>query len=360
MTIELISDPQRWNHFVLASGKGHLLQSFEWGQFKAKFGWDVERVAVTDQGEITSGAQVLFRRTPLGQMAYVPRGPVMSTGGLEKMAELVKAVDERARKRGAFLITMEPNEFAPPDLRSLGFVPAARSIQPRTTIHVDLSPDLDVISKRQLPKTRYSIRTANQRGVKVRTGDIDHLPAFYELLRITGLRDKFPIHHYEYYKEAVATLGDKVRVFSAFFEEEQLATIIVTAFAGEAIYMYSASSDSRRNLMPNYLLQWEAMKWAKEVGCTRYDLWGVPDEVWELEQNQTPENDSPATYQPGERKGLWGVYHFKKGFGGQIVRYVGPYDCTCSNLRYWLWQKALPLYDKMMARQLPGFRLPIR
>ncbi len=350
MSIESIADSERWNDFVVSSGKGHLLQSFEWGEFKGKFGWEVERVAIADQGKIAAGAQVFFRRTPIGPMAYVPRGPLTRDGSSEQLRLLLEGIHDVARDHKAIFLKIEPNDCSFPESESLGFNPSPESIQPHTSIHVDLTPDLDGIAGQQKPKTRYNIRLASRRGVAVREGGLEQLPAFYELLKVTSKRDGFLIHNYDYYREAMASLGDKARLFAAFFEEEVLASIMVMAFAGEAIYMYGASSNSGRNLMPTYLLQWEAMRWAKSLGCTRYDLWGIPDEVWEIAQDDAQDDELDERFRGERREGLWGVYHFKKGFGGATVRYAGSYDYVYAAMRYWAWQKALPLYTKLLSR----------
>jgi hypothetical protein len=170
-----------------------------------------------------------------------------------------------------------------------------------------------------------------------------------------------------------------------------LAGIVITVFGRQAIYMYGASSSEQRNLMPNHLLQWEAMKWAQAQGCTTYDLWGIPDEVTsyegrvtrdelrgtssgsEAEERETgnvergtaPEvpssklQVSSSTSEAVEREtwnvergtDLWGVYRFKQGFGGQVTRYAGAFDYVYSPVLYKLWTQLLPRYRSLAARQ---------
>ncbi len=388
----------RWDAFVAASPTGHLLQSWAWGEFKARFGWQAVRLVAEQAGEIVAGAQVLFRRLPLFSLAYVPRGPIVDPAA-DAAPVLFATLHREARRRWAIFLKIEPNlpeDEAPSRLTSrnggrdgasdvaatltdLGFQPSAERVQPRTTIVVDLTPDLETIATRQKPKWRYNIGLAARRGVTVRQGSAEDLPAFYALLQQTGQRDHFAIHSLAYYQEFFRHLGDQARLFLAEYQGEILAGIVITVFGRQAIYMYGASSSEHRNLMPNHLLQWEAMKWAQAQGCTTYDLWGVPDEVpsevpssdseeretWNMERGTAPEAPSSklqvssSTAEAAEREtwnvergiNLWGVYRFKQGFGGQVTRYAGAFDYVYSPLLYRLWTQLLPRY-RGLATQL--------
>jgi peptidoglycan pentaglycine glycine transferase (the first glycine) len=105
---------------------------------------------------------------------------------------------------------------------------------------------------------------------------------------------------------------------------------VVFALGGCAYYLYGASTDEERNRMPTYLLQWRAMQWAKERGCTEYDLWGLPDEDEETLEAQFESRSD----------GLWGVYRFKRGFGGQVKRAAQALDRVYMPLLYrlYLWR----------------------
>jgi len=181
-------------------------------------------------------------------------------------------------------------------------------------------------------KTRYNVRLAARRGVTVRAGGEADLPAFYRLMTETAERDEFGIHTRAYYEAAHHLfVPDHGRLLLAEYEGQLLAALVVFAFGGGAVYMYGASSDEQRNLMPTYLLQWEAMRWARERGCHTYDLWGVPDE---------DEPTLEATF-TGRSDGLWGVYRFKRGFGGRLVRTAGAWDLVYAPLRYRLYELAV-------------------
>ena len=146
----------------------------------------------------------------------------------------------------------------------------------------------------------------------------DDLKTFYRLMQRTGERDSFGIHSLEYYQQAFNTFHplDQCALFQADFEGRSLAGLMVFKRGNRAWYFYGASGDELRELMPTYLLQWEAMRWARQRGCLSYDLWGIPD---------APEEQLEAEFLK-RSSGLWGVYRFKRGFGGQVVRYAGPWD----------------------------------
>jgi len=239
----------------------------------------------------------------------------------------------------------EPNHVG--WLASYGFRPSAQRIQPVSTIVVDLTADPDILRARLKPKWRYNIGLARRKGVTVRQGDLSDLPTFYRLLQITAQRDGFAIHVAEYYRRFLLLMGEKARLFLAFYQEKPLAGIVVTAFAGQAVYMYGASANEHRNLMPNHLLQWEAMLWARAVGCRQYDLWGIPDEAFAPEMAAGGE-----AARMEQESDLAGVYRFKAGFGGQPVKLVGAWDYVYNPLLYRLWSLVLPQYRRLRAKTL--------
>ena len=342
MNIDLstpIHDPE-WDAFVARANHGHLLQSSHWGAFKAQFGWDVVRVVAREGDEIVAGAQILMRPTPAGPAAYVPRGPIISPDD-PRLPTLLQAIYDVARRRGTIFLKLEPGwadgSIAPRDLAAHGFTPSPQTIQPRSTIVVDLQPDDQEILMAMKSKWRYNIRLAQRKGVRVCSGSAADLPAFYELLRLTSQRDGFAIHTQEYYTAAWHHFHPHglAELLLAYYGDELLAGLLVFRFGTTAYYLYGASSNRHRNRMPNHLLQWRAMQWAKAHGCTQYDLWGIPDEAGAAVQRG-------EDVVPGQG-GMWGVYRFKAGFGGRVMRTVGAFDAVYRPLRYWLGTRVWPL-----------------
>jgi peptidoglycan pentaglycine glycine transferase (the first glycine) len=321
-----IDDDAAWDEFV-AAHNGHILQSFAWGELKRRFGWQAERWAWLQGQTVGAGAQVLIRRQAPGlQIAYVPRGPVTPD------ESFLEALDRIMRRRGVFLLKVEPNRLRdePGDemLTGAGFYKSDETIQPPATIHIDLTRDLATILDAMKSKWRYNIRLAEKKGVLVRPGTADDVPAFYELTRLTAERDRFAVHSLAYYRSAfeLLTARDAARLFVAQFEGKSLAMIFVTAFAGEAIYLYGASGNDHRNVMPNHALHWTAMRWAKARGCTRYDFWGVPRDT------------AVGTHQVKDLTLPNSLYQFKQGFGGEVVRYTGAWDLVYSRPAYSLYR----------------------
>ena len=324
-----------WNSFVAASPRGHILQSSQWGQLKERFGWQVARLAIEDNGQWLAGAQILFRSLGPQTIAYVPKGPVADLADAEATQTLLEALHHLCHRRRAILLKIEPDLAEDPtlvrQLTELGFRASPQTIQPQCTILLDLTPNLEDILARMKSKTRYNIRLAARKGVTVREGTAKDLHGFYRLMQITSERDGFATHSDSYYESAYQLFVPQglAKLFLAIFEDKVLGGIMAFAFGQRAWYMYGVSSDEHRNLMPNYLLQWEAIKWARERGCLTYDLWGIPDEEEAvLEREFLKRSD-----------GLWGVYRFKRGFGGQVVHYLGAYDYVYSPLLYRLYNK---------------------
>jgi lipid II:glycine glycyltransferase (peptidoglycan interpeptide bridge formation enzyme) len=288
----------------------HILQTPSWGELKGQFGWQWEKVNDTI---------VLFRRLPLGlKVAYVPRGPRLP---LEPAT--LTALEAACRARGAFFLKLEPDvpdsAEAAGQLAAHGFRPALQTIQPRRSIIIDISGTEDEVLARMKQKTRYNLKLATKKEVTIRTQDkARDLSDFTALLQTTGTRDGFSVHAARYYQAAYALFQPcgQCELFIAEFHGQPLAGVMAFALGQRAWYFYGASSNEERQRMAPYLAQWAAMQWARERGATEYDLWGVPDEdEAQLEEQFETRHD-----------GLWGVYRFKRGWGGQLVRTVGAWD----------------------------------
>ncbi|HEY7415352.1 MAG TPA: peptidoglycan bridge formation glycyltransferase FemA/FemB family protein [Ktedonobacteraceae bacterium] len=324
--LQEITSSQRtlWDTFLYEHPYGHLLQSWRWGELKQYTGWQPVRLALWDQDEqrIVAGAQVLRYAPPhiplrLGHLAYVPKGPVLDWTHPELCDTFFTQLHRWLRVHGALALRVEPPvEAGTPEgklVHTCLNTSSAHSIhpmQPLRTIVVDLQADDTELRARLKDKTRYNIGLAARRGVTIRAAQtLDDVRNWYRLLHVTGKRDQFGIHAQEYYLRAWELLREQeyARLFLAEHEGELLAGIFVSAFAHEGIYLYGASSNERRNLMPNYLLQWEAMLWARSQGARHYDLWGIPD-----------------TDDTGEA--MAGVYRFKRGWGGRVVQFTGCYE----------------------------------
>ena len=302
---------KKWNAYLESKPNAHILQTSAWGLFKQNHGWYPKYLFSDD-----AGAQVLFRRLPFGlSFGYIPKGPVG-----KYWEKIIPEAISLCRQENAFVLYIEPDVWEYEDesnsLLSQGFNSSPISIQPRRTMVLSLIGREEEWLNKMKQKTRYNIRLARKKDVVIeRSNDIE---LFNDLIKVTGSRDKFGVHSSQYYEDVFSLFSKNQEciLLIAKYKRMPLAGIMVFSRGKRAWYFYGASNSQERNRMPTYLLQWEAMRWAGSRGCTEYDLWGIPDE----EQN-TLERDFMS-----RTDGLWGVYRFKRGFGGEIKRTAGVYQ----------------------------------
>jgi peptidoglycan pentaglycine glycine transferase (the first glycine) len=353
-----IDDARAWDGALLALPNPHILQSWAWGEFKSRHGWRATRLLFKEGGETVAAASVLQRKLPRLPLSilYVPKGPALDWPRAGLTERIMQELARLARRERALFIKIDPDIYYPEDvpdfssrparametarlLESQGWRTSGEQIQFRNTLLLDLERSEDELLAGMKQKTRYNVRLAARRGVSVRSigaGDSAAgrhaerdaaLSLFYKLYAETGRRDGFAIRPPDYYRDAWGTFveGGFARLFFAEFEGEALAGLMLLGFGSTAWYMYGASSARQRQRMPNYLLQWEAIRWAREQGYTLYDLWGAPDEL----------DDSDP---------MWGVVRFKLGLGGQLARGLGAWDFPVSRAGYWFYTSVMPRY----------------
>jgi peptidoglycan pentaglycine glycine transferase (the first glycine) len=317
--VSRVTESVIWNAAIEQLG-GSLLQTWEWGEFKSLHGWSTVRLLVNEDGAPAAAASVLIRSVGPMTVLYVPRGPATSSSKPDSINALTLAIDELAVQNRAVVAFTEPdvNPISFPSEGSLRWEQSPVELQPLRTIKVPVNQDDESILAGMKSKTRYNIRLAGRRGVTVREAPVSDIAPFYEVLEETSERDAFGIHSVEYYADMLDIFGHDAALLIAEHEGEMAAGAIVLKHGHEAIYMFGASSRKHQRHMPTHLLQFEAMRWAREHGCTEYDLWGIP-----------PTDEPPDEAGEGDlnvRSGLWGVYRFKQGFGGEIVAYPGVFE----------------------------------
>ncbi len=349
-----------WDALLARLPSPHLLQTGEWAQVKAAYGW--QPLPFT----WGSGAAMVLKRQVLRRgfaarlcILYVPKGPSFDAASGAVRSEVLDDLQAFARRQGAILLKIDPDaavgtgvpgtpeareEHAGLSLQAVltqrGWLYSHAQVQFRNTVLVDLTAPEEELLLRMKQKTRYNVRLAEKKGVTVRAGTLDDLPMLYRMYAETSVRDGFVIRNEAYYRTVWETFMRPVAgedrpwavPLIAEVEGEAVAAIFLFGFARRAYYLYGMSREAHREKMPNYLLQWEAMKRARERGCTAYDLWGAPE--------QFNEGDS-----------LWGVYRFKEGLGGRVVRTIGAWDYPASPLWYKTYTQIIPrVLDVMRAR----------
>ncbi len=314
---------EQWDTFVSTHPQGHSMQSWGWGEVKAASGWSPVYVALYDEEERMQAAALVLCRTaphlPLraGHLAYIPKGPVLDWQNLQVCQAFFLQLHAFLRRRGALALRLELGQEAETPEAALvlerlnQYQPQpVRTVQPLRTILLDLAPSEETLLAQMKEKWRYNIRLARRKGVTIREAEsLADVRAWYALLQTTSARDHFGVHIQSYYERVWSLFAPRQQasLLLAEYEGQLLAGIFVSVFGSESIYLYGASSNEQRQLMPNYLLQWEAILRAKQRGAARYDFWGIPDTE-------------------SEEEAMAGVYRFKRGWGGRVVQFLGGYQ----------------------------------
>ncbi len=325
-------DATMWDAFVEAHPQGSLLQYSAWGELKAGSGWRARRIAVLDaDGTPLAGALLLIRARYGLSVAYTPRGPLFSGDPMVDRL-LLAGLEREARRARAVLLRFEPNLLEDnPAADALhtwlllqGLQPV-QTIQPRSSIHVDLRQPEERLLAACSKGHRADIRRAERNGVVVRQGDVTDLPVFFVLMQGTGKRARFGVHNEAYYRAAWRLFQTRSCLLLAEVDGRAAAAHLIFADARAGLYLYSAANEVGLRSGANHLLTWHAMRWARAQGCARYDLWGIPDMLGRAAT--APDVEARAALESAaQHDPLIGVYRFKKGFGGQIVRYLPAYD----------------------------------
>jgi peptidoglycan pentaglycine glycine transferase (the first glycine) len=364
-------DADDWASFVGASPHGDVLQCLEWGQVK-KPDWQPIPLALRrEDGSLRATALVLKRAIPRlnRSIFYLPRGPVLDWSDEATAREMFALVRSKARAHRAILIKVDPavsvKDPAAPQvlalLKEVGFVPSpdARNAfggtQPRFNMKLDISGSEADVQARFHQKWRYNTRLATRKGVEVREmASRDEIPVFHELYRVTAQRDGFtgrPLKYFQNLWDALVT-RDMARFFVTMHEGKALSSAICFVLGKQCWYVYGASSNEGRNLMPNHAMQWGMMQWARERGCTLYDFRGVhdiprpenaePKEDMAREGFEGPDFDVSQVSMAQMMESEDGLVRFKAGFGAQLSEYVGEFDWPLSPTWYWAWTSARP------------------
>jgi lipid II:glycine glycyltransferase (peptidoglycan interpeptide bridge formation enzyme) len=366
-----------WNETIEQLPGAHLLQTEQWAHVKGQNGWkpyfalwgsDIHEIADSpDKLSLESpvaGACVHIRTIPLGgfaaklSIAYIPKGPLLDWSDKALRERVLADLRKFARKKGAIFLKIDPEvvlgtgipaqadavedsigQATVSGLQKSGWLFANDQIQFRNTVTIDLSPDEETLLANMKQKTRYNVRLAARKGVKLRVADAGDFDLLYKMYAETSVRDGFVIRGQDYYETVWRTFSEAgmlepliATVEAEGVDPEPVAAMTIFRFAGKALYMHGMSRDLHRNKMPTYFLQWEAMRRAKEAGCTVYDLWGASD-IFD-------ESDS-----------MWGVFRFKQGLGGQVVRHIGAWDYPIRPIWFKLYAQILPkILDVMRKR----------
>lgn len=347
MKVSRVTDARAWDERLREVG-AHPLQAWAWGSLKEQFGWQAHRLWIDDG---RAAAQVLLRPFRGLAAAYIPRGPVLS-GEPELDRRLMEAAIALARSRRSAFLRLEPDVLeddpARPALEAAlegqRFGEVQRTLQPRSSIRLDLSDTGRAPLTDASKGHRACVRRAEREGVSVRVAtdeaETDHL---HEMLRATAARKQFGIHSAPYYRALWRLYGDDARLLLAEHEGQVVTASLIVAFGRQALYLAAGSTERGLELHGSHLLQSHALAWAQARGAQTYDLWGIPDARGRLAlradaDGQAVAQEDAALEQEAARDPLEGVYRFKKGWGGKVVRTVPAYDRVFIPPAYWFWR----------------------
>ena len=325
-------DYQAYTDFLCKNERCNFQQSLEWA--KVKQSWKNEIVlAEDDDGNIIGSVSILIRKIPIfGYLMYSSRGPVCDIHDKNVLEQLTEGAKAIAKKYNAFVFSIEPDiksddkEFR--DLiTKLGYKIKddaknfREEIQPRYVFRLDLrNKTEDEILKNFHQKTRYNIKVATKKGVTIKEGTKEDLKDFHDIMVTTGQRDGFIIRSLSYFEKMYDELApNHMKVLMAYYDNKPIAGIIPIMYGNKTWYLYGASSNEHRNLMPNYLLQWTMIKEAIKNGSDMYDFRGVSGVVDETHPQ-------------------YGLYRFKKGFGAEFTEFIGEVYLDFKPLRYKLYK----------------------
>lgn len=344
LTIREIDERERWNDSLRELPGAHVLQTWEWGEFKRATGrWTPTRLAFERRGQTVAMASLLTRKLGPLRVVYVSKGPALDYADIDLVDQVLAELEARANRHCVWLkidpdavaatgMPMSAGEKYDEDGRAFARLLRERDwrfsdsqVQFRNTFIIDLRQSEDEILAAMSGSARRKIRVAAKKGVSVRSATIDDLPRLYRLYQITGERDNFLIRGYEYYRRAWEGFmrAGLAHGLIAEVDGRAVAHVILFHFGRKCWYFYGASSNEERRRMPNYALQWAAMQWAKARGCEAYDMWGAPDAFDESDR-------------------LWGVYQFKRGFRGQLTRHIGAWDFAPHPTLYYIYHQLAP------------------
>ncbi len=310
-------DKERYKKFLESHERCNFQQSLEWGDVKTS--WKKEVILSEDEkGDIQGSLCVWIRKIPIfGNIMYSARGPVCDIHNEEVIKDLTEGANVLAKRYNAFVLRIEPDILKTDEvyreiiLRN-GYEIKDDSkdfkdeIQPRFVFRLPIKGKTEEeIFKAFHQKTRYNIRLATKKGVMIKEGTRDDLKAFHQIMIETGERDNFIIRPLSYFEKMYDALAPKhMKLLMAYYEGEPIAGIIPIMYGNKTWYLYGASSNKHRNLMPNYLLQWKMIQEAIQNGCDIYDFRGVSGVVDETHPQ-------------------YGLYRFKKGFNAEFTEFIG-------------------------------------
>ena len=344
--MRFVTDEQseaEYTSFLESHERCNFQQSIEWSIVKTS--WKHEVILAEDSsGKIIGSLMVWIRKIPIfGNIMYSSRGPVCDIHNMEVLKQINEGIQSLAKKYNAIVIRIEPDIKSDDEsfrniMLDLGYQIKddaknfREEIQPRYVFRLDTKGKTeDELFKNLHSKTRYNVRLATKKGVTIKEGTKEDLKEFHKIMVTTGIRDGFITRALSYFETMYDQMAPKhMKLLMAYYEDKPISGVIVIMYGNKTWYLYGASSNEHRNLMPNYLLQWEMIKIALANKSDIYDLRGVPG----IADNSN------------------GLYRFKKGFGAEYTEFIGEVYMEFKPLRYRLYKFAEKVFRNLRALKL--------
>jgi lipid II:glycine glycyltransferase (peptidoglycan interpeptide bridge formation enzyme) len=320
--IKLITNKDEWNGWLKNQSQCSFTQSWEWGEVLKAEGKEIERVQFVGSDKVRGAAQLVKSVAPGVEYYFCPKGPVIK----DDHEEILKKLNEYGLNKELIFIRVEPEndkiiEFGNSKLP----IKKTIDINPRATIILELQQSEQELLEKMHSKTRYNIRLAEKKNLKI--SDVKNFQAFWSLMNETGKRDDFRLHEKKHYEEIFKS--EIVSQLTAEHDGKAIATVVMVGFNDTITYLFGASDYEHRNLMAPYLLQWQAIKNARQNGFHYYDLFGIAPHK---------KGFSGSEYEYDQKHQYAGVTRFKLGFGGAVVEKPGTYDLIVSNGKYKVYE----------------------
>lgn len=330
MDLRLITEKQKSIYERMAT---HVMQSWEWGEFRKSLGIPVLRYGLYKNGKLVSPFTLTLHKIPLVNqyVGYLPKGPFPDKN-------LAAALREIAREQNCAFIKLEPDVLLPTTNYQLPatFIPSPKPLFTKYNFVIDLTKSEKELLKNMHPKTRYNIKVAEKHGVKVEERvDEEAFKIYLKLYFETTKRQNYHGHNQSYHRQVWEILKDAnmVRLLIAFYRSPAsdirlpITAWMLFNFKDTLYYPYGGSSKAHPEVMANNLVAWEAIKSGKKLGLKKFDMWGAA-------RVADPPRSDP----------FFGFHNFKKGFGGELVEYIGTFDLVLN----WPVYITFNLVDKLM------------
>lgn len=350
-----LADPE-WDRFVAAAPGGTYQQTSMWAQVKSVAGWRPVRIALTADGAVVAGCQVLVRRVAGLGVGYVPHGPLVAEADSATLSAVLDGLRQLVRRERVTYLKLQP----PPDtidmtgaLGERGFVPSGLDPAPRMTVRVDVRQPPEAILAAMRGRTRTYIRQSQRRGVVTREGGDAELPVFCDLVEAMSRRKGYSPYSRGYYEQIWRGFSGRAHLLLAEYQGEILSSTLLLAFGDTVSYKMGGWSGEHREIHPNELLHWAGMQWAREHGYRYYDFEGIDPAVGEAVLAGRDYTDLAVP----------GITRFKLGLGGEVTRFPGCHDYAPQPLLRaalpWLTpriERLTPIAHRLAGRRKAGAR----